>query len=216
MNASNTKGRPAHQDVLTPAEWRVVSLAQHGLTNQQMADSLHVSINTVKYHITQAVEKLRIHSNGQVSNKKSLIQYLGAPKDSPFHRSKNMLNVSAIQAIGQISRTVNNIEKSTTWYREVLGLNHLYTYGKLAFFDIDGVRLFLTEAEDVKDKNKTESIIYFQTADIKDSYKQLIELGASFSHAPHKIHSHEDGTEEWMAFFNDLEGRPLGLMGQYK
>ena len=25
----------------------------------------------------------------------------------------------------------------------------------------------------------------------------------------------DDGTEEWMAFFVDLEGRPLGLMGQY-
>lgn len=28
------------------------------------------------------------------------------------------------------------------------------------------------------------------------------------------IHRHADGTEEWMAFFNDPEGRPLAIMSQ--
>jgi methylmalonyl-CoA/ethylmalonyl-CoA epimerase len=26
------------------------------------------------------------------------------------------------------------------------------------------------------------------------------------------IHKHEDGVEEWMAFFSDPEGRPLAIM----
>jgi methylmalonyl-CoA/ethylmalonyl-CoA epimerase len=30
------------------------------------------------------------------------------------------------------------------------------------------------------------------------------------------IHRHDDGTEEWMAFFNDNEGRPLAIMAQSK
>jgi methylmalonyl-CoA/ethylmalonyl-CoA epimerase len=30
------------------------------------------------------------------------------------------------------------------------------------------------------------------------------------------IHRHADGTEEWMAFFSDPEGRPLALMSQVK
>jgi methylmalonyl-CoA/ethylmalonyl-CoA epimerase len=30
------------------------------------------------------------------------------------------------------------------------------------------------------------------------------------------IHRHEDGTEEWMAFFKDHDGRPLALMSQAK
>ena len=30
------------------------------------------------------------------------------------------------------------------------------------------------------------------------------------------IHRHADGTEEWMAFFNDLEGRPLAIMAEAK
>jgi methylmalonyl-CoA/ethylmalonyl-CoA epimerase len=28
------------------------------------------------------------------------------------------------------------------------------------------------------------------------------------------VHRHEDGTEEWMAFFEDDEGRPLALSAQ--
>jgi hypothetical protein len=33
---------------------------------------------------------------------------------------------------------------------------------------------------------------------------------------PHMIHRHDDRTEEWMAFFKDNEGRPLGIMSQVK
>jgi hypothetical protein len=31
---------------------------------------------------------------------------------------------------------------------------------------------------------------------------------------PHMIHRHADGTQEWMAFFKDPEGRLLALMSQ--
>jgi catechol-2,3-dioxygenase len=36
--------------------------------------------------------------------------------------------------IGQISRTVKDIEQAQEWYGKVLGLPHLYTFGQLAFF----------------------------------------------------------------------------------
>ena len=48
--------------------------------------------------------------------------------------------------IGQISRHVSDIATSEAWYRDVLGLPHLFTFGNLAFFDCGGTRLFL-EAE---------------------------------------------------------------------
>ena len=162
---------------------------------------------------------MQVLPNSGVSDKKSLLKFLGAPKDSAFNMgtdmNEHMNPQTIINSIGQISRTVNDIEKSEAWYRNLLGLTHLYTYGKLAFFDLDGVRLFLSEAEDDQAEDKAESIIYFKTNDIKSSHQELSVRGIEFSHAPHKVHTHEDGTEEWMAFFNDLEGRPLGLMGQY-
>jgi hypothetical protein len=36
----------------------------------------------------------------------------------------------------------------------------------------------------------------------------------AFEGAPHLIHRHADGTEEWMAFLRDNEGRLLALMSQ--
>ena len=37
-------------------------------------------------------------------------------------------------AIGQIARAVNNLAEAERFYRDVLGLKHLMTVGKLAFF----------------------------------------------------------------------------------
>ena len=113
--------------------------------------------------------------------------------------------------IGQISRSVRNIEEAQHWYGAVLGIPHLYTFGKLAFFDCGGTRLYLQQGE-----TKPESILYFRVADIHAAAGALGEKGVEFVSAPHMIHRHEDGTEEWMAFFNDPEGRPLALMARAK
>jgi len=113
-------------------------------------------------------------------------------------------------AIGQISRGVKDIDAATAFYHDVLGLRHLYTYGTLAFFDCGGVRLFLSQG----DGGAAESILYFRAGDIHAEQRRLEGEGVVFTHAPHMIHRHEDGTEEWMAFFTDNEGRPLALMSQ--
>ncbi len=208
----NKTGRPPHQDILTPAEWRVVSLAQHGMTNPQIAEKLQVSINAVKYHIGNVISKLQTLPDNQVTDKKSLLQFMGAPKGSAFHRRTLMKSIHSSLTIGQVGRTVSDAEKAEKWYRDVLGLKHLFTFDKMTFFDVDGVRLMLSENEQLC----SESIIYFKTNDIKGTHQNLKEQGVEFTHSPHKVHTHTDGTEEWMAFFNDPDGRPLGLMGQIK
>ena len=118
---------------------------------------------------------------------------------------------SPIGRIGQISRTVADIQQATAWYRDVLGLPHLYSFGDLAFFDCSGTRLFLSKGQAAASH---ESIIYFRVADIRASQAALAARGAVFINAPHLIHRHDDGTEEWMAMFEDNEGRPLAIMAQ--
>ena len=112
--------------------------------------------------------------------------------------------------IGQISRSVRNIEQSIDWYKNKLGLTHLYTFGKLSFFDCGGTRLYLQENAEPA----AESVLYLRVPDINAAYDELERRGISFTSAPHLIHRHDDGTEEWMAFFDDLEGRTLALMCQ--
>lgn len=113
----------------------------------------------------------------------------------------------ALGTIGQISRTVRNIQDAQRWYGEVLGLRHLYTFGTLAFFDCDGLRLFLSQGAAV-----TESMLYFRVADIRAAYAELVARGVEFLDAPHRIHRHADGTEEWLAVFKDHDGGPLALL----
>lgn len=116
---------------------------------------------------------------------------------------------SEIVGVGQISRTVNDVKASEAWYRDTLGLPHLYTFGNLAFFDCGGTRLMLSEAEEPQ---SSESLIYLRVLDIEASFTRLQADGVEFINAPHMVHRHEDGTEEWMAFFEDPEGRPLAIM----
>jgi methylmalonyl-CoA/ethylmalonyl-CoA epimerase len=59
-----------------------------------------------------------------------------------------------------------------------------------------------------------ESILYLRVGDIAQAYELLKSRGVEFINAPHMIHRHADGTEEWLSIFKDPEGRPLGLMAQ--
>jgi catechol 2,3-dioxygenase-like lactoylglutathione lyase family enzyme len=115
-------------------------------------------------------------------------------------------------AIGQIARPVRSVSEAREFYDAKLGLPHLFTFGKLAFFDCGGVRLFLEESEDTG----AASLLYFRVADIQAATAELKQRGVQFVSEPHMIHRHENGVEEWMAFFQDPEGRPLGLMSQAK
>jgi len=114
--------------------------------------------------------------------------------------------------LAQIARTVRDITESEAWYRGALGLPHLYTFGSLAFFDCGGTRLMLS----AQAKPVPESILYLRVGDIRTAYDLLRSRGIEFIDAPHLIHRHADGTEEWMAHFHDPEGRPLAIMSQVK
>jgi len=116
-----------------------------------------------------------------------------------------------IGPIGQIARRVKDIGAARRWYGEVLGLPHLYSFGDLAFFDCGGTRLFLSQDDGTE---QGESILYFRVADIRAAHAGLAARGIEFLNAPHMIHRHDDGTEEWMAFFKDNDGRPLAIMAQ--
>ena len=57
-------------------------------------------------------------------------------------------------------------------------------------------------------------MLYLRVTDIAAAHETLKQRGVRFTHAPHMIHRHADGTEEWMAFFEDPDGRPLAIMSQ--
>ncbi|HZF31789.1 MAG TPA: VOC family protein [Gammaproteobacteria bacterium] len=214
MLAKRSRGRPRHDDLLTPAEWRVVQAVRHGMSNGQIAKRRGISLDAVKYHVENAVAKLGL------SSRQELRQWRGIPKHSALYRKlareESRMSSSAkleLGPIGQISRTVKNIAEAEAWYGGVLGLKHLFTFGKLAFYDCGGTRLYLSAEQAAP---TPESILYLRVDDIAAAHDTLAGRGVEFTSPPHMIHRHADGTEEWMAFFKDPDGRPLALMSQVK
>jgi len=205
MASERERGRPAHPDVLTPGEWRVVEAVRHGLRNREIAQRQGVSIDAVKYHVANALHKLGLVSRYE------LRCWNGVRRDSRLHSMETAMEQNfKLGALGQVARTVKDIAAARAWYADVLGLAHLYSFGNLAFFDCSGVRLFLSEGGG----QAAQSILYFSVEDVRTAHEALAARGVSFTHAPHMIHRHADGQEEWMAFFNDNEGRPLAIMSK--
>ena len=199
------RGRPPHADVLTPSEWRVVHAIQHGMSNREIAARRGISPDAVKYHVANALAKLG------VANRQALRRWFREPRDSALARKERPMTTQlSLGALAQVSRTVRDIRESKAWYGETLGLTHLYSFGASAFFDCAGTRLYLSASE----KPGPESILYLRVGDIRSAYDTLRSRGVEFVQAPHLIHRHADGTEEWLAHFNDPEGRPLALMSQ--
>ena len=116
-----------------------------------------------------------------------------------------LLNVSQI---GQIGLGVGDVDAAERFYRDVLGLRHLFRFGDLTFFDCAGVRLLLEKSDH---PGPRASVIYFRCADIALAVRELRGRGAVFDGAPHLI-ARMDDHDLWMVFFRDPDGHILALM----
>ncbi|HEY1013266.1 MAG TPA: VOC family protein [Herpetosiphonaceae bacterium] len=117
----------------------------------------------------------------------------------------------ALGPLGQIALPVEDPERATAFYRDTLGLPHLFSAGPLAFFDCGGVRLMLSPPEG--DGPRAGSTLYFKVGDIAAAHAALQARGVAFVDEPHVIAEMADHTL-WMVFFRDSEGNLLGLMSE--
>lgn len=119
----------------------------------------------------------------------------------------------ALHQIGQIAINVRDLPRAVNFYRDVLGMRHLFDAGpKLSFFDCGGVRLMLGPAEQPQ-FDHPGSILYYRVADLEAAYQELQAKGVRFQDAPHliaKMPTHE----LWMAFARDTEDNLFALMSE--
>jgi len=120
-----------------------------------------------------------------------------------------------ITAIGQIHISAKDFERAKAFYKDVLGLPMLFEVPdqNMAFFDCGGVRIYL--AIPSSPEYASNSFLYYNVADIDNSYQNLVRLGVEFLSPPRAIHKTEDG-ELWMAGFRDSEGNLAQLMQEKK
>ena len=205
------RGRPAHPDVLTPAEWRVLDMLRHGIRRAEIAERRGTSIDAVKYHLANISGKLGVRS-------RDLRHWLGIPTTTALSRRRTTstmptTSATSLGAIGQVSLSIRDVTRAERFYGETLGLPHVFTFGDLAFFDADGTRLYLHRKDEAD--WRPGSVLYFLVEDIHAAQERLAARDVHFSGAPHVIYTDDaTGTEEWMTFFEDGEGNTLALMSR--
>jgi extradiol dioxygenase family protein len=187
----------------------VLDLVRHGMRRSEIAQRRGTTVDAVKYHLTNIADKLGVPT-------RELRHWPGIPNTTALARRRNETTMAdsstatRIRSIGQVALSIKDVARAEHFYGETLGLAHVFTFGDLAFFDAGGTRLYLHRRPE--GEWRPGSILYFTVEDIHAAQERLAADGVSFSGAPHVIYTHEDGTEEWMTFFDDGEGNTLALM----
>ena len=116
-------------------------------------------------------------------------------------------------AIGQLHVTVSDFGRSVAFYRDVLGLPLLFEVPgqSMAFFDCQGVRLYLGAAE--APEFASHPLIYFRADSAREAGGELARRGVEFTSEPHVVHRQGD-IELWIGFFKDPDGTTLAIMSE--
>lgn len=116
-------------------------------------------------------------------------------------------------SLAQVSMLCRSSARTEEWYRDVLRLPHIFTFGELVFFDCNGTRLYFRQVP--QDEFRKSSTLYFLVDDMILAVESLQGRGVKFQGAPHMIYKDEEtGIEEWFAFFDDPDGNTLALLAR--
>lgn len=124
-------------------------------------------------------------------------------------------NAANVSRIKQIAIPVHDLDAAKRFYRDVLGLQHLFDAPPaLSFFNCGGIQLMLAgPAAQGKDGESQHPVLFYDVSDIKSAYSRITEAGAASLSEPHVI-ARMNGREIWIAEMDDGQGNVVGLMGE--
>jgi DNA-binding CsgD family transcriptional regulator len=61
------RGRPPHPDILTPRQWEVLGHIREGLSDQEIAERMNVSLDGAKYHVSEILSKLGVSTREEAA-----------------------------------------------------------------------------------------------------------------------------------------------------
>jgi predicted enzyme related to lactoylglutathione lyase len=135
---------------------------------------------------------------------------------SGVRREANKMNNTGnfgLSTIAQIAVNAHDIARAEAFYRDQLGMKHLFSFPpKLTFFDCDGVRLMIS-LPDKPEFDHPSSILYFKVVDIHAAATALIERGVHFEERPNKV-ADMGSYDLWIGAFRDSENNLLALMSE--
>ena len=120
-----------------------------------------------------------------------------------------------LSRIKQIALPVYDVDKAKAFYKDVLGLTHLFDAPPaLSFFDCGGIRLMLCgPAAQGKDGDSQHAVLFYDTSDIRKAYASMTAAGARSLAEPHII-ARMNGREVWIAEMSDGQGNAVSLISE--
>jgi predicted enzyme related to lactoylglutathione lyase len=116
-----------------------------------------------------------------------------------------------LSAIHQIAITISNVSQALPFYRDVLGLDFLFSPSpNLAFLNAGDIRIMLTTPQGAGAVGQN-SILYFTARDIAATHAAIVTRGAKNERTPQLTAKMPDH-ELWTAFVRDPDGNLIGLM----
>ena len=114
--------------------------------------------------------------------------------------------------LAQIAITIRDMERAKGFYRDTLGLQHLFDAPPgLSFFQCGETRLMLSQPEGPETVGN--SILYYAVPDAAAASRALAAQGVTFEEEA-KCIARVAGRDIWLAICRDSEGNLLGLMSE--
>lgn len=119
----------------------------------------------------------------------------------------------ALSRIRQIALPVRAIDEATRFYRDTLGMRHLFDAPPaLSFFDCGGVQLMLAGPDaQGTDGEQQHAVLFYDVSDIKGAHGKIKSSGARSIEEPRVI-ARMNGREIWISSFSDGQGNVVSLM----
>ena len=114
--------------------------------------------------------------------------------------------------LAQVAITIRDLERAKSFYKDVLGLRHLFDAPPgLSFFQCGETRLMLSQPEGPETVGN--SILYYAVPDAAEAHRSLLAAGVRFEEEA-KCIARVGGNDVWLAICRDSEGNLLGLMSE--
>ena len=117
----------------------------------------------------------------------------------------------AIDGIAQVALSVRDLARASAFYRDALGLRHLFDAPGMSFFDAGGVRLMLS-AQGGEPGGKG-TLVYFKVGDLDAVHADLQARQVRIEQPPHVV-GRTPEREVSLAYCSDPDGNLLGLMSE--
>ena len=117
-----------------------------------------------------------------------------------------------LDRIAQVGMMVKDLDAAVAFYRDKLGVKHLFTAPGMAFFDVGGIRLMLGQATA---EYPAATFLYYRVDDIDVAAAVLKGRGVTQVEVPELAHR-APGMELWLAQFKDMDGNVVFLMCEKK